>query len=148
MIDTRETFDSILQEPAVAQAAQQQFGTSFSGPLANAVAPGVGFWRLPSTAPIFSKPGIADLSSGPGAPHYEVFFGDGYVNVLPPPSIGNYFSVVTATLTPTARGELKLKSGNVWDAPSINPNLLGTELDLYTAVQGKRELRSHLDRFY
>lgn len=39
-------------------------------------------------------------------------------------------------LTPSSRGEVKLKSGDVWSAPSINPNLLGSELDLYTAVEG------------
>ena len=139
MIDSKDTIDTLLQEPPAAQAAQQLFGTTFSGPLANTVAPSVGFWRVPSTAAPFSKPGVVDASSGPEAPHYEVLFGDGYVNIFPPPATGNYFSATTVGLTPSSRGELKLKSADVWAAPSINPNLVGTELDLHIAVEGTFE---------
>ena len=77
------------------------------------------------------------MSSGPDSPHYEVLFGDGWLDLVPPPSEGNYLSLSTVGFNPSSRGELKLKSGDPWVQPAINPNLLGTELDVYTAVQGE-----------
>src|ERR1700733_6502872 len=90
VVNSKDTFDTILQDQPAAQAAQQQFGTNFSGPLSNMVAQAVGFWRVPNDSPIWSE--AQDSSSGPTAPHYEILFGDGYVHALPPPAGGNYFS--------------------------------------------------------
>lgn len=101
------------------------------------VAQAVGFWRLPSDAPIWSEPGVVDPTSGPEAPHYEVLFGDGYVHALPPPNDGNYYSAVTVNLAPSSRGAVTLASNDPFGIPIINPNLLGTKEDVYVSVQGK-----------
>lgn len=135
MVNSKDTFDTVLQDQSVAQAAQQQFGTNFSGPLSNMVAQAAGFWRVPDDAPIWLE--TQDSSSGPAAPHYEVLFGDGYVHALPPPSSGNYFSAVSVNLTPNSRGSITLASSDPFAFPNIDPNLLGTKHDVYIAIQGR-----------
>lgn len=134
-MNSKDTFDTILQDQSVAQAAQQQFGTNFSGPLSNMVAQAVGFWRVPNDAPIWLE--TQDPSSGPTAPHYEILFGDGYVHALPPPTSGNYFSAVSVNMTPNSRGSITLNSSDPFTFPNIDPNLLGTKHDIYIAVQGR-----------
>lgn len=134
MVHNRDTFDTLLQDPAVAQAAQQQFGTNFSGPLANMVPQVASFWRLPEDAPIWSE--AKDESSSSTAPHYELLFGDGYAHVLPPPTTGNYFSSANVVLTPNSRGTITLTSSDPFAFPAIDPNLIGSKHDAYIAVQG------------
>lgn len=134
LVDSKDTFDTILQDQSAAQASQRQFDTNFSGLLSNMVAQAVGFWRVEDDAPIWSE--TQDSSSGPTAPHYEILFGDGYVDALPPPSSGNYFSAVSVGLTPNSRGSITLNSSDPFTFPNINPNLLGTKHDVYIAVQG------------
>ncbi len=54
------------------------------------------------------------------------------------------FSAFTASvcqLRPESRGEIKIKSADATDYPSIQPNYLSTELDLRTAVNGLKVAR-------
>lgn len=101
------------------------------------IAQAVGFFRVPSSAPIWDE--FTDVSSDPvKAPHIEVLFGDGFAHALPPADPGNYFSMSHLNLTPNSRGAITITSSDPFAFPAIDPNLLGTKHDVYIAVEGTR----------
>ncbi|KAJ7187790.1 aryl-alcohol oxidase [Mycena filopes] len=53
-----------------------------------------------------------------------------------PPPTGNFLSITTAVVSPTARGSITLNSNDPFAAPLINPNLLGTDVDLGIMREG------------
>ncbi|KAF8320440.1 alcohol oxidase [Clavulina sp. PMI_390] len=139
-INHKDTFDSVLRDPAYAQQEGIKYATSHTGLLSNTLGQGIGFWRVPDDAPIWNE--FKDTSSGPKAPHIEVLFTDGYVAATPAADpTGNYFSSGTLGLTPNARGSITIKSNDPFEFPNIDPNLLGTKHDLYIAREAVKKSR-------
>ncbi|KAI0066577.1 aryl-alcohol oxidase-like protein [Artomyces pyxidatus] len=137
-VDTKETRDEISRDPEVGAAAQQLFGTKQT-------ALAIGFFRIPETDPIWSKPGIQDTSAGLNTPQYELLLGDGYVGVLQPdPNVKNFFTVAAANLAPSARGSVTLKSNDPFEAALVDPNLLGEEIDVHIAIEAVKKARAYM----
>ncbi|KAI0061458.1 aryl-alcohol-oxidase from pleurotus Eryingii [Artomyces pyxidatus] len=142
LVNTTETWDQISRDPAIGAAAQQQFGEHHNGPLSNAMAQTVGFFRLPDTDPIWSNPDIADPSAGPNSAHYELLVGDGFVGVIDAvPDVGNFVTVATVNLAPRSRGSVTLKSSDPFAPPSIDPNYFEEEIDVHVAVEALKKAR-------
>ncbi|KAF7375514.1 Choline dehydrogenase, mitochondrial [Mycena sanguinolenta] len=129
-VNSNGTFDSITRNATLAAAdvaawEQTQMGPLVDSPLAHLV------WsRVPDGS--FSIP---DPSAGPNTPHYELLFANGWVRLAPIPATGNFMTIVTAVTAPSSHGELTLQTANPFDQPNINPNLLGTDFDLFVMAE-------------
>jgi len=147
VVDSPETWDTIQRDPEVGGAAKAAYDANATGPLSNALAQMIGFFRLPASAPIWSVPGVVDQSPGPNSPQYEFIFADGFagiVDAIPtegPEATANFFTVGTMNLTPSSRGSILLKSADPFDAAVINVNLMSTELDIVTAIAAIKKAR-------
>jgi len=136
-VNSTGTFDSITRNATVAAAdvaawQQTQMGPLVDSPLAHLV------WsRVPDNS--FSIP---DPSAGPNTAHYELLFGNGWIRLSPIPAAGNFMTIVTAVTAPSSVGKLTLKSSNPFDQPNINPNLLGSEFDLFVMAQAVTAARN------
>ncbi|KAJ7266470.1 aryl-alcohol oxidase precursor [Mycena haematopus] len=140
-VNSNGTYD-VLGQNATAFAAdleiwnKTQFGLLADSPLAHLV------WsRVPAGS--FSTP---DTSAGPHTPHYELLFANGFLSTTDTlPSTGSFMTIVSCVTAPAARGELTLNTSNPFDQPNINPNMLGTDFDMFvmeTAVNATRKLVS------
>ncbi|KAJ7898014.1 aryl-alcohol oxidase [Mycena olivaceomarginata] len=139
-VNSTGTFDSLTRNATLAAAEveqweQTQMGLLVDSPLAHLI------WsRVPDHS--FS---IQDPSAGPNTPHYELLLANGWVRLAPIPATGNFMSIVTAVTAPSSRGELTLKTANPFDQPNINPNLLGSDFDLFVMTQAVRAARNFLN---
>ncbi|KAJ7159444.1 alcohol oxidase [Mycena filopes] len=120
--NSTNTYETALDDASVAAAQLQQWKTSKTGPLVVPPLSQIGWFRVPPNT--LSKDAVA----GPNSPHFELLFGNGILRGAPPQ--GNFFSMVAAVVSPTARGSVTLASNDPFAAPIINPNLLGTDSDL------------------
>ncbi|KAJ7510648.1 aryl-alcohol oxidase [Mycena galericulata] len=129
-VNSTGTFDSITRNATLAGVdvvawEQTQMGPLVDSPLAHLV------WkRVPDNS--FSIP---DPSAGPNTAHYELLFANGWVRLSPIPATGDFMTIVTAVTAPSSVGALTLNSANPFDQPNINPNLLGSEFDLFVMVE-------------
>ncbi|KAJ7183588.1 aryl-alcohol oxidase [Mycena filopes] len=128
-VNSTGTFDGITRNATVAAAAvaewENQMGPLVDSPLAHLV------WsRVPSHS--FS---IEDPAAGPNTAHYELLFANGWVRLQPIPAAGDFMTIVAAVTAPSSRGEVTLKTANPFDQPNINPNLLGSDFDLFVMKQ-------------
>ncbi|KAJ7035349.1 aryl-alcohol oxidase [Mycena alexandri] len=128
-VNSTGTFDALSRDPTVvaADVAQwyNQTGPLIDSPLAHLI------WaRVPPHS--FT---IADPAAGPSTAHYELLFANGWVRLTSIPAAGNFMTIVAAVTAPTSRGAVTLKTANPFDQPNINPNLLGTDFDLFVMKQ-------------
>ncbi|KAF7375564.1 Choline dehydrogenase, mitochondrial [Mycena sanguinolenta] len=139
-VNTTETFDSITRNATVVaedveQWEETQMGILVDSPIAHLV------WsRVPDGS--FSVP---DPSAGPNTAHYELLFANGWLRVASIPATGNFMSIVTAVTAPSSRGELTLNTTSPFDQPNINPNLLGTDFDLFVMAEAIGAARNLLN---
>ncbi|KAH6896413.1 hypothetical protein BKA70DRAFT_1198967 [Coprinopsis sp. MPI-PUGE-AT-0042] len=123
-----ESLDSLLRDGNAFNAALNQWQSSKTGVLANGVVNQLGFLRLPSSLPIFSQ--VPDPASGPKASHWEMIFANYWLHPSRPlPATGSFFTIISALISPTSRGSVKLRTNNAFDAPLIDPKLVTTEFD-------------------
>ncbi|KAJ7915654.1 aryl-alcohol oxidase [Mycena leptocephala] len=129
-VNSTGTFDAITRNATLAT----QMGPLVDSPLAHLI------WsRVPDNS--FS---IEDPSAGPNTAHYELLLANGWVRLAPIPATGNFMTIVTAVTAPSSRGELTLKTANPFDQPNINPNLLGSDFDLFVMAEAVRAARNFL----
>ncbi|KAJ7824447.1 aryl-alcohol oxidase [Mycena olivaceomarginata] len=127
-VNSTGTFDSLTRNATLAAAEveqweQTQMGLLVDSPLAHLI------WsRVPDHS--FS---IQDPSAGPNTPHYELLLANGWVRLAPIPETGNFMSILT------------LKTANPFDQPNINPNLLGSDFDLFVMTEAVRAARNFLN---
>ncbi|KAJ7510650.1 aryl-alcohol oxidase precursor [Mycena galericulata] len=129
-VNSTGTFDSITRNATLAGAdvaawEQTQMGPLVDSPLAHLV------WkRVPDNS--FSIP---DPSAGPNTAHYELLFANGWARLSPIPATGDFMTIAAAVTAPSSVGALTLNSANPFDQPNINPNILGSEFDLFVMVE-------------
>ncbi|KAJ7049706.1 alcohol oxidase [Mycena amicta] len=124
---TNGTFDPIFQSPAAAAAAIQQWNTTRTGRLVDTIAGQLGWLRVPNNSSIFER--FPDPSAGPNTAHYELLFSNGFAGIAP--TLDNFIGITSAVVSPSSRGSITINSTDPLAPPLINPNLLGSEVDLF-----------------
>ncbi|KAI9070319.1 GMC oxidoreductase [Trametes sanguinea] len=141
------TYDYITQNlhGALALIKWLTLGT---GPLSSMAWSSAAFVRSTDPSLPYSRSGepaptVKDLTPGPRTPDLELVwfpltvFDDKFMK--PPPGTSG-LTLAAILLRPESEGTITLKSRSVWDAPELNPNLLGTENDINTLIRGTRLL--------
>ncbi|KAJ7159783.1 aryl-alcohol-oxidase from pleurotus Eryingii [Mycena filopes] len=123
LANSTNTFETAADNATLMAAELAQWKSSKTGPLVDVPLSHIGWFRVPPAAAI-----AKDAVAGPNSPHFELLFGNGILKGAP--ASGNFFSIVAAVVSPTARGSVTLASNDPFAAPIINPNLLGTAGDL------------------
>ncbi|KAF9479119.1 alcohol oxidase [Pholiota conissans] len=123
------SFDDLIRQPDLINAAVGEWIASKTGVIANNFINFFGFSRVPSNNPIFKS--VADPAPGPKSPHWEIIPTNFWINPgIPQPSSGNFLTLVTALLSTTSRGTVKIRSTNPFDKPLIDPKFLTTAFDI------------------
>ncbi|KAJ6629528.1 aryl-alcohol-oxidase from pleurotus Eryingii [Mycena sp. CBHHK59/15] len=125
-VNSTDTTETAVRNATLAAEEFAQWNRSRTGPLVNTPMTHVAWLRIPDNSTIFE--GQPDPAAGPNTAHYEFIISNGVIGT--PPPTGNYIGISPVLVAPTARGSVTLNSSNLFVAPLINPNLLGTELDL------------------
>ncbi|KAJ7845938.1 GMC oxidoreductase-domain-containing protein, partial [Mycena olivaceomarginata] len=110
-VHSNQTADSIMQNSTRFNETLEEWNKSRTGPFVNA-RPGThaGWMRLSPNSSAFET--HKDPSSGPGAPHIEIFF------------------------MVYSGGSVALSSNNCFAPPLIDPGLLASEFDVLTLIDG------------
>ncbi|RDX53362.1 alcohol oxidase [Lentinus brumalis] len=143
LVNSNDTLDNLRVNSTLAAEALTQWQANGSGPLGIAGGSQFGWLRVPNATDFFAALGVADPSAGATSAHFEIITSDGFVSKrVPPPTEGHFFSFITAVISPTARGNVTLNSTDPFDAPIINPNLLGTDVDVAVMREAVKAARS------
>ncbi|KAJ7249687.1 aryl-alcohol-oxidase from pleurotus Eryingii [Mycena rebaudengoi] len=97
------------------------------GPLVDNPGSQIGWLRVPENSSIFDR--LPDPAAGPNTAHFELIFSAGIIG--PAPLTGNYLSITSVVVSPTARGSVTLNSSDPLAPPLMDPNLLGSEVDMF-----------------
>ncbi|KAJ6480398.1 aryl-alcohol oxidase [Mycena sanguinolenta] len=125
-VNSNETFDSITMNGTLTAEDIAIWNKTQQGPLVDSPLAHLGWARVPS------NPYGPDTTAGPTTPHYEILFANGFLSTTTPlPSSGHFMTIVSAITSPAARGSLTLNTTNPFDQPNINPNMLGTDYDMF-----------------
>ncbi|KJA13938.1 GMC oxidoreductase [Hypholoma sublateritium FD-334 SS-4] len=126
-VEDGASLDHILRNQSAMGEAINEWAVNRTGFISNNVVNNLAFARVkPEVLEKYVDPAAGKLS-----PHYELIFANYWLNPAEPvPPTGSYFTILTALLTPTSRGTVKIKSSNPFDAPIIDPNMLTTEWDV------------------
>ncbi|KAK7054492.1 hypothetical protein VNI00_003690 [Paramarasmius palmivorus] len=127
-VNSTETFDDVLRNTTLAGELLEQWQRNKTG--VYALSPGgslVANWKLPE--------GFDDPSSGPQSANIMLAISDTFSgpNV---PETGNFMTVLTAVVSPTSRGSLKLNTTNPFDSPLIDYAVYSTDFDIKAQVAG------------
>ncbi|KAF8665712.1 hypothetical protein AX16_000162 [Volvariella volvacea WC 439] len=133
--------DDLYRNLTAREAEIEQWRVSQSGPLSATITNQLGFFRIPEGHPIFDT--VSDPASGPNSPHYELIFCNMYFGA-DRPATGDFMTVLTALISPAARGYTRLASRDPFAHPIIHPNLVGTEFDLVTLREAMKALQRFL----
>ncbi|KAF4616043.1 hypothetical protein D9613_011414 [Agrocybe pediades] len=125
-----ESLDELLRGGSFLDTSLAQWTANKTGPLSNSVTNQLGFLRLPQNSSIFQT--VPDPSTGPKSSHFEFVIANFWLNPgISVPATGRFFTIVTALISPTSRGFVKLASTDPFKAPIINPQLLSTAFDRF-----------------
>ncbi|KAF7362800.1 Choline dehydrogenase, mitochondrial [Mycena venus] len=127
LVNSNNTFEAAERNVTLAAEQLAEWNTSRTGPLVDIPLSQIGWLRVPDNSSIFEE--FPDPAAGPNSPHFELIISNGKV-VLPPPT-GNFMSVIPVVVSPASRGSVTLGSNDPIADPLINPNLVGTEVDLF-----------------
>ncbi|KAJ7214512.1 aryl-alcohol oxidase [Mycena pura] len=139
-VNSTQTIDSIEQNATLFNEAFAQWNATHTGPFTNVPVTHIAWTRLDANSPIFLN--VTDPSAGPKTPHIEIFVGTGGFGAAP---TGNFMSFGMIILTPTSRGSITLQSNNPFDPPLIDPGLLVTDFDLFTARESIKKAYRFVD---
>ncbi|KAF8148671.1 aryl-alcohol oxidase-like protein [Crassisporium funariophilum] len=144
IVNSNQTFDAILRNPALFGADIQEYMATGQGLLVDSPGNTQGFMRLPNNSPIFSK--FKDPSAGPLSAHTEFIFVDGFATFGPltQPAEGNFMSLLTAVVSPVSRGTVRLATSNPFDQPVIDPAILSSDFDSFAMVQAMKDAQSFI----
>ncbi|KAF8170787.1 aryl-alcohol oxidase-like protein [Pholiota molesta] len=129
------TQDAFNDQPSLFAAARTQYDQTHTGPFSNNPAGNhIGWFRLPEDSPILKQ--FGDPTGGPNSPHFELMFENGFFSFTQDtPSVGNFFTILVAMVSPTSRGSVKLATNSAFDHPLIDPALLGDAFDRTVLVE-------------
>ncbi|KAJ7186887.1 alcohol oxidase [Mycena filopes] len=133
LVNSTKTFDEANRNSTLFAEQLEEWNTTRMGPFVDNPGSQLGWLRIPDNSSIFNE--FPDPSSGPTAGHFELLFANGKLNPAP---TGNFFSISSALVSPTSRGYVELNSSDPLAAPIINPNLLGTEIDMFIMREALR----------
>ncbi|KAK0463271.1 aryl-alcohol-oxidase from pleurotus Eryingii [Desarmillaria tabescens] len=133
--NSNETLDPLGRGGAAFDAALEQYHANGTGRLAaNGVSNHMAFYRLPENSSVLAE--FEDPTSGPGAPHYEHAFANGFFTTSQTqPTSGSYFSIINIVVTPTSRGAITLASNDPFQHPTIDPKLLTSDYDVSVMIE-------------
>ncbi|KAJ7259083.1 aryl-alcohol oxidase [Mycena haematopus] len=134
-VNSTQTIDPIEQNVTLFNEAYAQWNATHTGPFTNIPVTHISWTRIDSKSPIFEN--VTDPSAGTKTPHIEIFVGTGGAVGTGP--TGNSMSFGMIVLTPTSRGSITLQSNNPFDPPLIDPGLLVTDFDLFTARESIKQ---------
>ncbi|KAJ7908751.1 alcohol oxidase [Mycena leptocephala] len=126
LVNSNNTYETAARNATLAAEQLTQWNTTRMGPLVDNPLSHMGWLRIPDNSSIFM--GSPDPAAGPNTAHYGLIISNGLLG--PPPPTGNFLSVTPVMVVPSARGSVTLTSTDPLAAPAINPNLLGSNLDL------------------
>ncbi|ESK83269.1 aryl-alcohol oxidase [Moniliophthora roreri MCA 2997] len=128
-----ETFDDVLRNTTLQDQLLAQWQANRTGLYANSpAAPLAANWKVSGSQDPSSGPGSANLMAGI-TPNFQA------VAAVPVvPSVGRFLSVLTAVLTPTSRGSVKLSSSNPFEQPAIDYGLYTTDFDINAQVEAMK----------
>ncbi|KAJ6518182.1 hypothetical protein C8R47DRAFT_1205247 [Mycena vitilis] len=129
LVNSNNTYETAERNATLAAEQFAQWNNSRSGPLVDPTGGPKGWLRIPDNSSIFER--FPDPAAGLNTAHYELLFSNGLAGPVPP--TGNFISIRGAVVSPLSRGSVTLDSDDPLAAPVINPNLLGTEFDLFVA---------------
>ncbi|PYH90005.1 GMC oxidoreductase [Aspergillus ellipticus CBS 707.79] len=146
---TVQTFTAIANDILGIIGQFLGMATMKTGPLTNPIADYLAWEKIPSTLrTAFSSETQKQLSAFPSDwPEAEYISGAGYIGNLSnlltnqPKDGYQYASILAVLITPTARGNVTLKSADTKDLPIINPNWLDTESDQQVAIAMFKRVR-------
>ncbi|KAJ6494966.1 aryl-alcohol-oxidase from pleurotus Eryingii [Mycena vulgaris] len=127
LVNSNDTYETAGRNATLAAEQLTQWNTTRTGPLVDNSLSHMGWLRIPDNSSIFER--FPDPAAGPNTAHYELIISNGIAG--PPPPTGNFLRVAPAVVAPTARGSVTLNSTDPLAAPLIDPNLLGSEPDLF-----------------
>lgn len=157
-VNSNDTYDDVLRDPATFAAALEMWQTNKTGPLVVTPATALGFLRLPDDDPIFQT--VQDPTAGPGAGHIELIFSvsvpsgpcfgasltslqnDFVPQVQLVPPTGNYMTICTIVTSPTSTGSIHLNSTDPFAFPVMDPGFLATDFDMYVMKQAVHAARA------
>ncbi|KAI0314889.1 GMC oxidoreductase-domain-containing protein [Amylostereum chailletii] len=120
-VNSTNTLDNLRLNATLAAEALDLWRVNSTGPLGLGPASQFGWLRVPQNSSV----------AGPTSAHFELILHDQYsTRTVPAPSEGHFFSIATNVISPTSRGNISLASLDPFVSPVINPNLLGTSLDV------------------
>ncbi|KAJ7579809.1 alcohol oxidase [Mycena floridula] len=138
-VNSTDTLDSVFQnETLLEEQIELWNSTPRSGFLIDSSVRHTGFFRVNTTGTPFED--LPDPAAGPNTPHFEWSVMAG----IPDSSTGNYLSVQVLDLVPLSRGSISINSSDPFHHPIINPNLVGSEFDVFV----HREAIRAAQRFY
>ncbi|KAJ7187767.1 alcohol oxidase [Mycena filopes] len=126
LVNSTNTYETAARNATLAAEEFTEWNTSRTGPLVNNPLGQIGWLRVPDNSSIFGS--FPDPAAGPDTPHYELIFANG---AFGPSTSGNFMGIIAAVVSPASRGWVTINSSDPLDAPLINPNLVGTEVDLF-----------------
>ncbi|KAF8148700.1 aryl-alcohol oxidase-like protein [Crassisporium funariophilum] len=135
VVKDNETEDTLNEQPALFAAALKEYDETRGGIMANNPAGNhIGWFRLPGNSPVLRE--FGDPTGGPHSPHFEMMFENGFFSFTQAiPSVGNFFSILVALVSPISRGSVTLSTSSSFDHPLIDPALLGTAFDQAALVE-------------
>ncbi|KAK0433666.1 GMC oxidoreductase-domain-containing protein, partial [Armillaria borealis] len=133
--NSNETLDPLFRGGEALDAALEQYHANGTGRLAaNGVSNNMAFYRLPENSSVLAE--FEDPTSGPGSPHYEHAFANGFFTTSQiQPTSGSYFSIISVIVTPTSRGFITLASNDPFQHPTIDPKMLTTDYDVSVMIE-------------
>ncbi|KAI0770378.1 alcohol oxidase [Fomes fomentarius] len=131
-VNSNNTLDDIRRNASLAAQYLAQWELNATGPMSIGPSNQFSWWRIPDADNFFKSYGLpGDPSAGPSSAHYELIPTNSFVSKrVSLPAEGHFFSFIAAVISPHARGNLTLASINPFDAPIINPNILGEPADV------------------
>ncbi|KAJ7878671.1 aryl-alcohol oxidase precursor [Mycena leptocephala] len=126
LVNSNDTYETAERNTTLAAEQFAQWNTSRTGPLVDNPLSHMGWLRIPDNSSIFEN--FPDPAAGPNTSHYELIISNG---MLAPPPPGNFLSVTPAVVSPASRGSVTLNSSDPLAMPLINPNLLGSDVDVF-----------------
>ncbi|KAJ6494980.1 aryl-alcohol oxidase [Mycena vulgaris] len=127
LVNSNDTYETAGRNATLAAEQLAQWNTTRTGPLVDNPLSHMGWLRIPDNSSIFNT--FPDPAAGPNTSHYELIIANGLLG--PPPPTGNFLSIVPAVVSPASRGSVTLNSNDPLATPLINPNLLGSKVDLF-----------------
>ncbi|KAJ3564746.1 hypothetical protein NP233_g8094 [Leucocoprinus birnbaumii] len=115
---------NLLFDPALQEQALEVWQTNRTGPYVALIPVDHLGWVRVQNSSIFEQ--FEDTSSGPDAAHIEMVLG----------AVAGTYSTNFLMISPASRGSVKIQSNNPFDSPLIDPNFLGSELDVLLMREG------------